>query len=144
MKALSLRQPWAWLVVHGGKRIENRRWPTNYRGEFLIHAAKGMTENEFDDACAFVRVRFGAAVANAIPNRKELERGGIIGAARIIGVLRPGNVDHATLLANVQGVDVRWHMEEQQGFVLSDVRSMPFTPCRGMLGFFEAGDGGVS
>ena len=39
MKCLSLRQPWAWAVVHAGKSVENRRWNTNFRGEFLIHAA---------------------------------------------------------------------------------------------------------
>jgi hypothetical protein len=44
MKALSLRQPWAHMVVHGPKHIENRRWNTSFRGEFLIHAAKGCTE----------------------------------------------------------------------------------------------------
>ena len=27
MKALSIRQPWAWLIVHGYKGVENRMWP---------------------------------------------------------------------------------------------------------------------
>ena len=36
---LSIRQPWAWLIAHGWKNIENRTWPTGYRGRFLIHAA---------------------------------------------------------------------------------------------------------
>ncbi len=39
MKTISLRQPWAWLVFHG-KDIENRSWPTKYRGPLLIHASK--------------------------------------------------------------------------------------------------------
>lgn len=30
MAALSIRQPWAWLVVQGYKDIENRDWPTNF------------------------------------------------------------------------------------------------------------------
>jgi hypothetical protein len=43
MKALSIRQPWAWLILHAGKDIENRdRKPRNpalhFRGSFLIHA----------------------------------------------------------------------------------------------------------
>lgn len=50
MKALSIRQPWAWLIVHGGKDIENRSWHTKFRGRFLVHAAKGMTSNEFTQA----------------------------------------------------------------------------------------------
>ncbi len=40
IKALSLRQPYAELVVIGKKSIELRTWSTKYRGEFLIHAAK--------------------------------------------------------------------------------------------------------
>jgi len=40
MKALSIRQPWAWLIVNGSKTVENRSWSTNYRGPLLIHAGK--------------------------------------------------------------------------------------------------------
>jgi hypothetical protein len=39
MKAISLYQPWAALMVSGLKRIETRSWSTNYRGLLLIHAA---------------------------------------------------------------------------------------------------------
>jgi hypothetical protein len=49
MKALSIRQPWAWLILHAGKDIENRDWPTRFRGRFLIHAAKGMTRDEYEN-----------------------------------------------------------------------------------------------
>ena len=38
--ALSLKQPWAALLVHGLKTVEVRRWPTARRGRVLIHAAK--------------------------------------------------------------------------------------------------------
>lgn len=40
MKALTLTQPWATLVVIGAKRIETRSWGTKYRGRLAIHAAK--------------------------------------------------------------------------------------------------------
>jgi ASCH domain-containing protein len=40
LPALSLRQPWAWAVLHAGKTIENRTWATGYRGRIRIHAAK--------------------------------------------------------------------------------------------------------
>lgn len=40
MKALTVKQPWAGLIVAGGKDIENRTWRTSYRGRVLIHAAK--------------------------------------------------------------------------------------------------------
>lgn len=40
MKALTIKQPWASLIVHGIKDIENRTWRTDYRGPLLIHASK--------------------------------------------------------------------------------------------------------
>lgn len=40
MKALTIKQPWASLIVHGIKDIENRPWRTDYRGPLLIHASK--------------------------------------------------------------------------------------------------------
>ena len=39
MKILSIRQPWAHLITQGSKDIENRSWPTKYRGAFLVHAS---------------------------------------------------------------------------------------------------------
>jgi len=44
MKALSVRQPWAWAIIYALKDIENRGWPINYRGDILIHAAKTCTK----------------------------------------------------------------------------------------------------
>lgn len=40
MKALSLWQPWASLLVSGHKRVETRGWPLRHRGPLLIHAAR--------------------------------------------------------------------------------------------------------
>ena len=39
MKAISIKQPWASLIVNGYKDIENRSWRTSYRGKILIHAS---------------------------------------------------------------------------------------------------------
>lgn len=40
VKALSIKQPWANLIVHGEKTIETRTWPTSYRGDLLIVSSK--------------------------------------------------------------------------------------------------------
>lgn len=54
MKALSVRQPYAWLIVNGIKDIENRTWRTGYRGPVLIHASKNYPKREHaDDAVDF-------------------------------------------------------------------------------------------
>lgn len=39
MKALSIKQPWASLIAHGVKDIENRTWKVNFRGKIFIHAS---------------------------------------------------------------------------------------------------------
>ncbi len=137
MKVLSLRQPWAWMVVHGGKTIENRRWNTAFRGEFLIHAAKGMTASEYVDAREFA-FNVDASLRTRLPAPKDLERGGVIGMARLNAVAPP------CLLECDVDDDVwcrcghPWHMGDQFGFVLTDIKPLPFQPMRGMLGLFEA------
>lgn len=42
MKVLTIKQPWATLIMQGYKRFEFRSWQTKYRGELLIHAGKGI------------------------------------------------------------------------------------------------------
>jgi hypothetical protein len=123
--------------VHGGKDIENRVWNTKHRGAFLIHAAKGMTSHQYDDAVLFALEVGGLELSNRIPAPRELERGGIIGAANLYTVLHP-------LRPTEMPMRLPWHMPEQYGFVLGDTRPLPFLPCKGSLGFwgsFEIRDG---
>ena len=46
MKVLTIRQPWATLIMQGNKRFEFRSWQTKYRGELLIHAGKNIDKEE--------------------------------------------------------------------------------------------------
>ena len=51
MKTLSIRPPWAWLIVHlpgPWKNVENRSWPTRYRGPLLIHSSGKLSRDEFE------------------------------------------------------------------------------------------------
>src|ERR1051325_2394524 len=75
--ALSIKQPWAALVVAGLKSIEIRRWPTARRGRILIHAAR--VPDDRLDAWKYVQT----------PLLRELAqlRGGIIGAVELTGCL---------------------------------------------------------
>ena len=47
MKALSVRAPWWWAILHG-KPVENRDWPTNFRGRFYLHASKFWKQDEIN------------------------------------------------------------------------------------------------
>ncbi|WPG35166.1 ASCH domain-containing protein [Variovorax sp. EBFNA2] len=123
MKALSIRQPWAWLIVNAHKDVENRTWSTAHRGEFLVHASKGMTAREYQEARRFLATDHRLKhLVEILPPAGELERGGIVGSAHLVET------------------DVQlwspWYMG-YIGFVLRDAKPLPFIPLKGALGFFD-------
>lgn len=123
MRALSIRQPWAWLIVNGHKDIENRSWPTKFRGEVLIHASKGMTNAEYEDVATMLLVKDDLRhLFQQLPDRDTLERGGIVGIANITDCVAQS--------------DSPWFFGEH-GFVLRDAKPLPFAPFKGSLGFFD-------
>jgi len=122
MKAISIRQPWAWLIVNGYKDIENRDWTTRFRGRVLVHASKGMTRKEYDDVAEFLITYCLHDAAKALPKFAELERGGIVGAVDI--------VDCVSESASP------WFFGKH-GFVLRNAEVLPFREYKGALGFFE-------
>lgn len=117
MKALSIRQPWAWLILNGGKDVENRSRNTKLRGRFLIHASQGMTRAEYN-AASWIAGPQGIT----LPPFDELERGGIVGSVELVDC-----VDSSTS---------PWYMGEK-AYILRDPRPIPFLPYKGQLGFFE-------
>lgn len=85
--ALSVRQPWAWAIIHAGKNIENRSWyarhpARRYRpnGRVCIHAAQGMTKGEYEDAAELIEKVTGKPCAEP----HQLLRGAIIGTVLIV------------------------------------------------------------
>ena len=129
MKALSISQPWAWIILNCGKRIENRKWKTKIRGEFLIHAPIKFAKY----AQQWVADHISKDLADSIPKEKDLPTGGIVGIANLVEVIPP----NCGAFMYPEGVDRRWHMVEQCGFVLDNVREVPFRSCKGALNFFE-------
>jgi hypothetical protein len=120
MKALSIRQPWAWLIVNGYKDIENRTWPTRFRGRVLIHASKAKKRDEYEKARAFAESIDPTLI---VPDFDALARGGIVGVARITDcVKRSGSP---------------WHDRGAWRFKLEGARPLRFTPRKGALGFFD-------
>lgn len=124
MKALSIRQPWANLILKAGKDIENRCWPTKVRGRILIHAAKGMTQEEWRDAMQFAHWGAPRLTQGELHgfDFDALPRGGIVGSVEIVDC--------------VTSSESPWFMGEF-GFVLRNPKPLAFTPWKGQLGFFE-------
>ena len=110
MKALSIKQPWAWLICKGYKDIENRDWPTKFRGRIYVHAGR-----RFDNAS--LRLLFESYL-------KQLNAfGAIIGEVDIVDCVTESKSP--------------WFVGPY-GFVLAHpVLYKKPIPCKGKLGFFE-------
>ena len=108
MRILTIRQPWAHLIVRDGKDIENRDWPTKYRGPFLVHAAQRIDL----DGCKRHRI-----------DPDKLVTGGVVGMAEIVDC--------------VDRHRSKWFVGKY-GFVLRKRKWLPFTPWKGSLGLREA------
>lgn len=124
MRALTIKQPWAWLIIHGHKDIENRTWHPNYRGPFLVHAGKGLyaTKGERDLMRRTLWTKFGIV----LPEDDEFEIGGIVGKATINRV-----VWHSTS---------PW-FEGPIGWVIEDATPLPFRSMPGQLKWFDVKGG---
>ncbi len=116
--ALSVRQPWAHLIIHAGKDVENRTWPTRVRGWVWIHASKGLTRDEYEMTASYVTSNLGVVV----PPFEDLQRGGIIGRVEITGC--------------VTSSASKW-FGGPHGFTLANPMACEFLPCKGALGFFK-------
>ena len=139
MKILSGRQPWWWAILHAGKRIENRRWNTHYRGPILLHAAKGCTTPEYVEALRWMLRAHVIDTTLGVPNRTDMLRGGIVGRARIVDVVPPCAGPGGRCQCKVAlSFGRSWHMPEQYGFVLADVEPLHFIPWKGSLGLLDA------
>lgn len=119
MKALTICQPYAALILSGEKRVENRTWPTNYRGRFYVHAGKSraMWDEEID-AKRFPNAAWGAVVAIA-------------------------TLDTCAFLQTVsRDAPLGWLHEHEHAFgpwcwVLKDVTPIGPWPWRGSQGLFD-------
>lgn len=127
MKAISIRQPWAWLIINSHKPVENRKWATRFRGDIQIHASKGCTQAEHADAVEFAR-SFNPFLAAQIPDLDKLDRGGIVGLVKITGCV----TNHKSKF-----------FTGPFGFVLENPYPVPFRPMIGMLGIFNVNDQGL-
>ena len=122
MKALTVRQPWAWAIIYAQKDIENRGWPIYYRGDILIHAAKGCTKREYHSAHEFCQ-----SIGVSLPELKMLRRGQIIGVVTVVGCL---------FSKTASG----WGMAEQYHWQLANPRPITPIPYIGQLGLFDVPD----
>lgn len=122
MRAISIMQPWAWLIVNGHKDVENRTWLTRVPGRVLIHAGKRLDREALEDLRAGIHPVSGRRMVAPFDLPLNFARGGIVGEAEIVGCVS----QHPS----------EWFVGPY-GFLLREARPLPFRPCLGALGFFE-------
>jgi ASCH domain len=125
--ALSIKQPWAALLVRGLKTIEVRRWPTARRGRILIHAAR--VPDERPEAWAHVQ-----------PELEPLAHryGGILGSAELSACVPYRSLDTFVADHNYHLNDPGWFQPPVlYGFRFRDPEIVPFRPYSGWMRFFR-------
>lgn len=142
MKAISIRQPWVWMILNAGKRRENRDWKAPPRfiiGEtILIHASATFRNEDVyedflaakemasDEAWAEVQARFPEITLRML---KE-QAGGLVARARVVDAVWNGD-----------NPDDPWAVPGAVGIILADVVPLPaLIPYKGALGFFDVPD----
>lgn len=119
MKAITVRQPWAWLIVNGHKDIENRSWATAHRGPLLIHA--GLKVDKEDIAWL----------------RKQAKESGV----DLPGVFPTGCIVGAVTLVDCVTEHPSEWFDGPIGWVLIHPGELASPiPARGALGLWEAPD----
>ena len=133
-KALSVRQPWTWAILHAGKDVENRsaaalrHMRIDPFSSIALHASKGMTRDEYEDClddCHAISRKQPFPSGLTLPPFDDLPRGGIVGIAQLYDAV----TEHESL----------W-FSGRIGLVLRNAKSLPFVPLKGMLGFFDVAD----
>ena len=115
-RVLTIRQPWAWAVVHGGKDVENRSWPTQHRGALLVHAGSAFEPDGYEVVKELA--------TRPPPPAQDLVRGAIIGVVDVVDCVRDS--------------DSAWAVAGQWHWCLRDPRPLdPTVPCPGCLGLWR-------
>lgn len=126
MKCLSVRQPWAWAIIHGGKDVENRTWATKYRGPLGIHAGMQFDFNpkkHMDAARGWHDAGF---------KWNEADRGMIIGVVTVVDCI-PASECKSDWAFKDSDQDI-WC------WVLENPKPIPLIKVKGQLGIFDVHD----
>jgi hypothetical protein len=120
--ALSIRQPWAFFIVHGFKNIENRTWQTSHRGPILIHAGGTRAKLYLEDDEELFIPAIGRGYPDALDDT-HAPRGGIVGMADLVDCV----TEHPS----------PWFEKGGFGFVLENAHPLPFVAIHGKLNVFR-------
>ena len=126
MKALTICQPYAWLITlpvsdPRHKRCENRRWPTSYRGPLLIHAGKS---RDWLDTWDDISWEESAAMVY----------GAIVGKTELVDCVTLNEVRNRLFDDRMKPTQ---HAEGPWCWILGEVVPIPPIYCPGKLGLWD-------
>jgi ASCH domain len=125
MKAISVKQPWALLLISGVKAVENRSWEARYRGPLLIQASKSpLSDRTLRHMLASPKWR-----GYGVKHRSDFHYGAILGAVILTGCKRVEELPPGEF------TDGPWCL-----LVKDPVRLDKPIPYKGMLGLFDVPD----
>lgn len=107
MKVLTIKQPWATLIMQGDKRYEFRSWQTKYRGDLLIHAGKGKDKDAIN------------RLAKYLP--KELPYGKILGKVTLADCIKMSPNLKEMLLRENKDIYAKSTFSEEYGWKIENV-----------------------
>lgn len=141
MRALTLTQPWATLIVIGAKRVETRSWGISYRGDLVIHA--GSVYGPLQRAMAW-REPFYRYLAPFLRSG-DLPTGQIIGVARLVDTVPIRGVPHLELPGVPKPDEDEYAFGDYRpgrwAWLMIEGRPLAAPiPCRGQLGLWRLPD----
>lgn len=130
MRALTVRQPYAWAIAAGAKDVENRSRATHYRGLLAIHAAKAVHRKGLDDPLILEAIA-GREFAIGEP---ESSLGAVVAVAVLAGC-------HHESTERPRSSCSPWGQPEMYHWALASVQPLREpVPCRGALGLWRLPD----
>lgn len=131
MKALTICQPYAHLIVQGKKRIENRTWPTPYRGLLYIHAGKSRS---WLDAgmCNGREIDFGYGIPTA-----DMAFGAVVAIAKLVNCVKLEAIEAGRYDDIYPWAREHEHAEGPWCWILDSVSPVGPWPWRGAQGLFD-------
>jgi hypothetical protein len=114
LSALSVRQPWAWLIMSGFKDIENRSWRINCPRTLLVHASLNRSASNNVEA---IERRYGVLIPD------DLHFGAVVGVVDVVDCVKR----HPS----------KWFEPGGFGWVLANSRRLKPRSCKGAVGLFR-------
>jgi hypothetical protein len=135
IRALSVRQPWAWAIACAGKDVENRTRGTRYRGLLTIHASKTVYREDMENPLILEAIAGTDFVIDEGPS----SLGAIVAVAELVSChLSP---DFNGTCGATRPLCSPWAVRDQYHWCLASVRPLAEpVPCRGALGLWRLPD----